>query len=87
MLACAAQPGVPSSTRSYLHARLVGAHGLAFSTGLVRGAGQTSLALPLVALAGPEQRPLARGRRIRFCARKFAVANAGVYAWAGDSKI
>ena len=58
MLACAAQPGVPSSTRSYLHARLVGAHGLAFSTGLVRGAGQTSLALLLVALAGPEQRPL-----------------------------
>ena len=58
MLACAARPGVPSSTRSYLHARLVGAHGLAFSTGLVRGAGQTSLALPLVALAGPEQRPL-----------------------------
>ena len=39
-------------------ARLVGAHGLAFSTGLVRGAGQTGLALLLVALAGPEQRPL-----------------------------
>ena len=43
---------------SYLHARLGGAYGPARSTGMVRATGQTHLALPLVALAGPEQRPL-----------------------------
>ena len=58
--------GMPDACAcTYPHARMTScAYGLASRTGVVLAAGETHPSLPLVALAGSEQRPLARGRRI-----------------------
>ena len=63
-------------------------YGLASSTGLVRAAGKTHFSLPLVALAGSEQRPLARGRRINDLKQQCMLASrvglgSARYRWPG----